>query len=129
MPPASANKVATWQNTPPIVTPGTNESVYEELTELIIRVSDYLTKANEAMRRKVRVAMGVEVLELMGERAKRLEAEAEQRGIEQGMEQGIAQGVEQGTADMAAMLRERGVDPALLDEVQELVKSSDKHAE
>jgi peptidoglycan glycosyltransferase len=40
--------------------------------------------------------MGGEVLELMRERAERLEREAKQQGFEQGLEQGIEQGIERG---------------------------------
>jgi hypothetical protein len=50
------------------------------MVELIIRVSDYLLEADDQLRRKVRRAMGGEVLELWRERAERLEREAEQRG-------------------------------------------------
>ena len=70
--------------------------LYEQLLELIIRVSDYLLRADDALRRKVRRAMGGEVLELMRERAERLEREAEVRGIEIGIERGIEQGIEKG---------------------------------
>ena len=92
--------------------------LYEELTELTIRVSDYLARANGALRRKVRVAMGGEVLELMRDRAERLEREAEVRGIEQG--------IEQGASEMSSLLRERGIDPALLEEVEALVKGASR---
>ena len=76
----------------------------EQLLELIIRVSDYLFRADEALRQKVRKAMGGEVLELMRERAERLEREAELRGIELGVERGIEQGIEQGKLAVYAEL-------------------------
>lgn len=98
--------------------------LYEQLVELIIRVSDHMLAAYETLRKKVRRAMGGEVLELWRERAARLEQEARElgielgieRGIEQGVEQGIEQGIEQGVDDLARRLRERGVDDALIDE-------------
>ena len=88
--------------------------LYEQLVELIIRVSDYMLRANEAVRRKVRRAMGGEVLELMRERAERLEREAEERGIEQGREIGIEQGIEQGI--------ERGIEQGKVEVLAELVR-------
>ena len=92
--------------------------LYEQLVELIIRVADYILRAEDALRRKVRRAMGGEVLELMRERAERLEREAEARGIERGekigIENGIEEGIEQGRNDLADKLRGLGVDEALL---------------
>ena len=95
--------------------------LYEELTELIIRVSDYTMRAHGALREKVRRAMGGEVLELLRERAERLEREALAKGIEQGIEQGIERGKEQGAGEVLELLRERGVDEALLEEAEKLV--------
>lgn len=94
--------------------------LYEELTELIIRISDYLLRAHEVLRQKVRKAMGGEVLELINDRAERLEREAEargiemgiERGIERGIEQGIEQGVGQGIERSIAALREAGLNDA-----------------
>lgn len=96
--------------------------LYEQLTELIIRVSDHMLRAHDLLRRKVRTAMGGEVLELINDRAERLEREAEargleigiERGIEQGIEQGIERGIEQGIDDLAAQLRKQGVDDAVI---------------
>ena len=88
--------------------------LYEQLIELIIRVVDHLFAADDALRKRVRKAMGGEVLELMHERAKRLEREAEARGIEQGIERGIEQGTIQGARDLAGLLGEQGVDPEIL---------------
>lgn len=51
--------------------------LYEELVELVTRVSDYMLSKHDELRGKVRNAMGGEVLELLNERAKRLEREAE----------------------------------------------------
>lgn len=98
--------------------------LYEELTELIIKVSDHILSAHDSLRKKVRKAMGGEVLELMHERAARLEREAEARGlelgikqgVEQGIEQGIEQGFEQGVSDLSAILRERGVDEKIIED-------------
>ena len=98
--------------------------LYEQLVELIIRVSDHMMEKHEMLRKKVRSAMGGEVLELMRDRAERLEREAEARGIELGIEQGIEQGIAQGIAqgrsqaieELVALLRERGVDEAIISE-------------
>ena len=87
-----------------------NGLLYEQLVELIIKVSDHLLAAHDALRRKVRMAMGGEILELMRERATRLEEEALELGIEQGKQLGIEQGIEQGIERLANELRQRGVD-------------------
>lgn len=89
--------------------------LYEELVELIIKVSDHLFASTEALRKRVRKAMGGEVLELMRERAARLEREAETRGIELGIEQGIEQGQERGIKTLSEELRAQGVDGALIE--------------
>ena len=70
--------------------------LYEELVELIIKVSDHLFAAYGILQKKVRRAMGGEVLELLHDRAERLEREGVARGIEIGIQQGIEQGIEQG---------------------------------
>lgn len=96
--------------------------LYEELVELIIRVSDHIMSKHDRLRGKVRNAMGGEVLELLNDRAARLEREAEERGIERGIEQGIEQGkelgikqgVEQGIGDLVAQLKARGVDERVI---------------
>ena len=100
--------------------------LYEELTELIIRVSDYLTRAYGALRKKVRAAMGGEVLELLNDRAERLEREAESRGLERGMKQGMKQGMkdglEQGASELADLLKELGVGEEVLDEAMSALR-------
>ena len=76
--------------------------------------------------------MGGEVLELLNDRAARLEREAReqgieegreigiQQGIEKGIEKGIEQGIEQGKAqgidELATELHKRGIDQELIDE-------------
>ena len=112
--------------------------LYEELTELIIRVSDYVTRAYEALQKKVRAAMGGEVLELLNDRAKRLEHEAEDRGLalglqqgmeqglQQGMEQGIEQGMEQGASDLANLLKGLGIEEEILDQAIEALRENRK---
>ena len=52
--------------------------------------------------------MGGEVLELLNDRAQRLEREAEQRGIEQGIEQGVT--------SLSEKLERLGVDASLIQE-------------
>lgn len=86
--------------------------LYEQLVELIIRVTDHLFAAHETLRKRVRRAMGGEVLELMRDRAERLEREAEARGLEAGREEGLEQGIEQGIEQSIAALREAGLDDA-----------------
>ena len=108
--------------------------LYEELTELIIRVSDYVTRAYEALQKKVRAAMGGEVLELLNDRAKRLEHEAEDRGLalglqqgmEQGLQQGMEQGMEQGASDLANLLKGLGIEEEILDQAIEALRENRK---
>ncbi len=64
-----------------------NRLLYEELIELTIRVSDHIMAHYKALQGKVRNAMGGEVLELLHERAERLEREALAEEIKQGIEQ------------------------------------------
>ena len=131
--------------------------LYEELTELIIMVSDHMLKAHKTLREKVRRTMGGEVLELLNDRAKRLEKEAEARGIELGLERGIEQGIEQGLEQgleqgiergrelgveqgikqgleqgieaLAAKLRSEGIDEAILESAIESLRSSNGDAD
>ena len=82
--------------------------------------------------------MGGEVLELLNDRAERLEREAESRGleqgikrgieqgIEQGMEQGIAQGVERGASDLAELLKDLGVGKEVIDEAMQTLRDKRK---
>lgn len=104
--------------------------LYDQIVELTVRVSDYLLYAQAKLRKKVRAAMGGEILELMSDRIAAAEEEAakrgerkgfeigEQRGLEigtqQGIEQGIERGIEQGIERMAASLRAFGVDEAAI---------------
>ena len=86
--------------------------LYEELIELIIKVSDHLLAAHASLQKRVREAMGGEVLELWHDRAARMEREA----LEQGLEQGIEQGIEQGANSLAELLKQRGIDDEVLAE-------------
>jgi len=97
--------------------------LYEELIELITRVRDHLLETHESLRKKVRGTMGGEVIELLGEKVRRLEREAEEaqrKGYEQGMEQGLEQGIEQGLEltlkSISDKLREQGVEDAIIEE-------------
>lgn len=105
--------------------------LYEQLVELIIKVSDHVLSKYTTLQGKVRNAMGGEVLELMNDRAERLAREAKdqgykdgiklgvqqgiEQGIEQGVQQGIEQGIEQGIDGIASQLKERGVDDSLVE--------------
>ena len=101
-----------------LMTLGSGDSLlYEELVELIIRVSDHLLVKHDELRKKVKRAMGGEVWELMHERAERLEREAREQGVAQGLEQGLEQGREQGIEQLAQMLQERGIDKDLVEQV------------
>ncbi|MDO4798263.1 MAG: hypothetical protein Q4A01_09645 [Coriobacteriales bacterium] len=91
-----------------------NRLLYEQLVELIIKVSDYLLQQHDDLRGKVRHAMGGEVLELINERAARLEREAREQGLKLGLEQGADQ--------LARALKELGVDAATVDAARESMR-------
>ena len=80
-----------------------DELLYRQITELIIRVSDHLLAANEPLNRKVRPAMGGEVLELMDDK------------IEHSRKEGIQEGVEQAESILAEQMAALGIDRALID--------------
>ena len=103
-----------------------DEVLYEGLTELIIKVSDHVLSSYDDLRKKVRLAMGGEVLELMGERAVRLEREAKQKGIKEGIERGIEQGIEQGIERMAAQLEGQGMSK---DAIARIVEAAKQHGD
>lgn len=96
--------------------------LYEELMGLIIRVTEHMFRGSEGLQREVRNAMGGEVLELLHERAARLEREALEegrklgrkqgleQGLERGLERGLKQGAEQAIETMSAELISMGVD-------------------
>ena len=80
-----------------------DELLYRQITELIIRVSDHLLAANEPLNRKVRPAMGGEVLELMDDK------------IERSRKEGIQEGVEQAESILAEQMAALGIDQAVID--------------
>ena len=102
-----------------------DQLLYEQLVELIIRVSDHIMAKYEALQGKVRNAMGGEVLELLNERAARLEREARKQGIERGIEQGR----EQALQSLTDQLRERGVSEELLADAMTAVRKEREEAE
>lgn len=69
-------------------------------------------------------AMGGEVLELLNDRAQRLEREAENRGLERGIEQGI----EQGATDLADLLKGLGVDEEVIDKAMATLRERREQA-
>lgn len=96
--------------------------LYEELVELIIQLTDHMLTRYDTLRKKVRRAMGGEVLELWRDRVECLEREAKEQGLELGLEQGLEQGLEKGITDLSEQLRERGVDGTLIDEAIAAIK-------
>ncbi|MDO4807435.1 MAG: hypothetical protein Q4A07_09305 [Coriobacteriales bacterium] len=94
--------------------------LYEELTELIIRVSDYLTHAYAALQKKVRAAMGGEVLELLNDKAERWKREAEKRGLKQGLEQGAS--------ELAELLKGLGVGEVVINDAMEMLREKREQA-
>ena len=96
--------------------------LYEQLTELIIRISDYLTRQNADLQRKVRAAMGGVVLELADDRARRMVQEAKEQGKEQGVDLGMDLGVDLGMDKFADALRGLGADEGLIAEAMRMAR-------
>ena len=66
--------------------------------------------------------MGGEVLELLNDRAERLEREAESRGLERGLKRGIEQGIEQGASDLADLLKGLGVGEEVINDAMSALR-------
>lgn len=88
-----------------------DELLYRQITELIIRASDHLLAANEPLDRKVRLAMGGEVLELMDDKIERSRRE----GIQEGIALGRQEGFERTERILAEQMAALGIDRALID--------------
>lgn len=88
-----------------------DELLYRQITELIIRASDHLLAANEPLNRKVRPAMGGEVLELMDDKIERSRREGIQEGIALSRQEGFERAERILDEQMAAL----GIDRALID--------------
>jgi len=91
--------------------------LHQELLELIIRVSDHLLAADEALQKKVRSAMGGEVLELLNDRAERMKREGVEQGRVEGRVEGRKEGREQRSQEIAARMAELGYSQQAIDEV------------
>ena len=88
-----------------------DELLYRQITELIIRASDHLLAANEPLNRKVRPAMGGEVLELMDDKIERSRRE----GIQEGIALSRQEGFERAERILAEQMAALGIDRALID--------------
>lgn len=88
-----------------------DELLYRQITELIIRASDHLLAANEPLNRKVRPAMGEEVLELMDDKIERSRRE----GIQEGIALSRQEGFERAERILAEQMAALGIDRALID--------------
>ena len=70
--------------------------LYVDLIKLIIRISDYIFKDEETVRKGVGKIMGGHVLELESERRARILAEEKEKARELGLAEGRAEGITQG---------------------------------
>lgn len=84
-----------------------DELLYRQITELIIRASDHLLAANEPLNRKVRPAMGGEVLELMDDKIERSRREGIQEGIALSRQEGFERAERILAEQMAALSIDR----------------------
>ena len=84
------------------ITESGRSELFSDLIGLITRISDYIFRNEEKVRKGIGEVMGGHVLELESEKRARLMAEAKEQaealGREQGMAQGMAQGIAQGMA-------------------------------
>ena len=76
------------------ITESGRSELFSDLIGLITRISDYIFRNEEKVRKGIGEIMGGHVLELESEKRARLMAEAKEQGREQGMAQGMAQGEE-----------------------------------
>lgn len=76
------------------ITESGRSELFSDLIGLITRISDYIFRNEEKVRKGIGEVMGGHVLELESEKRARLMAEAKEQGREQGMAQGMAQGEE-----------------------------------
>ena len=76
------------------ITEAGRSELFSDLIGLITRISDYIFRNEEKVRKGIGEIMGGHVLELESEKRARLMAEAKEQGREQGMAQGMAQGEE-----------------------------------
>lgn len=88
-----------------------DELLYRQITELIIRASDHLLAANEPLDRKVRPAMGGEVLELMDDKIERSRRE----GIQEGIALSRQEGFERAERILAEQMAALGIDRMMAD--------------
>lgn len=88
-----------------------DELLYRQITELIIRASDHLLAANEPLNRKVRPAMGGEVLELMDDKIERSRRE----GIQEGIALSRQEGFERAERILAEQMAAFGIDRMMAD--------------
>lgn len=110
--------------------------MFEEMTELIIRVSDHVLAAYESLQKKVRAAMGGEVLELLNDRAKRMEREAHEKGLaegraegrEEGRAEGRIEGHEQAVDELSRKLSALGVDQETIEKAVADMRASQEAA-
>ncbi len=73
-------------------------TIYDDLIELIVKISDHILRKQNNIRERMRKLMGVQLLELHSERMARIAKEKMDEGLSQGIAQGIAQGMAQGIA-------------------------------
>ena len=76
------------------ITESGRSELFSDLIGLITRISDYIFRNEEKVRKGIGEVMGGHVLELESEKRARRMAEAKEQGREQGMAQGMAQGEE-----------------------------------
>lgn len=99
--------------------------LYEQLVELIIKVNDYLLSAYGDLQKKVRRAMGGEVLELMRERMERVEREAREQGLAEGRIEGRIEGREEGIDSLVDQLRSQGIDDAEIERALDALRAKE----
>ena len=99
--------------------------MYTYLNKLIVRISDYIFRKEEKVRKGVDEVMGGKVLQLESERLLEL---GEARGKIIGKAEGIAEGKAEGEARLSALINRLILDKRL-EEIQRVVTSEDRRRE
>ena len=102
------------------ITEAGRSELFSDLIGLITRISDYIFRNEEKVRKGIGEVMGGHVLELESEKRARLLAEAKEQAEALGLERGMAQGMAQGEERLSVLINRLILD-GRGDEIQKVV--------
>ena len=102
------------------ITEAGRSELFSDLIGLITRISDYIFRNEEKVRKGIGEVMGGHVLELESEKSARLLAEAKEQAEALGLERGMAQGMAQGEERLSVLINRLILD-GRGDEIQKVV--------